>query len=427
MKVMSAIGRAIKRFFLWLFMVAVMVVLLVGGVTLFFYQQAGSDDLPQTTVSFGGTALSLNGFDFTIPILGGITHKEYSQPEDLTVQDLGSFTTQPAFSFSEALRSDCTTSLTITNEAGETVFSGSLAQYESFQFVKNGKYQAALRIGWPPLNSNTTGESFYQFRFVLDLESEISISANSVYQGDVIAVSVKGLPQGATVTVDTELGTAYPVTRFDSIMAYIPVAYNRADGDYTITVTAGGFTQQFTVKVLYNQFQKVSLAADTLAGSNAAVQAYQQVVFPLYQTHSDEVMWSGVFQHPVEQPNDAVVLSDYGSFEYIADRTSPSRNIGITYKCHSAKQVVAPAGGTVVYAGTQELTNGLVVIEHGAGIKSYIYHMSSVNVKTGDVVQAGTPIGTTSELLQFDMRIGNQAINPNLAINGANGMFWRAP
>ena len=100
MKVMSAIGRAIKRFLLWLFMVAVMVVLLVGGVTLFFYQQAGSDDLPKTTVSFGEVELAVNGFDFTIPILGGITHKQYSQPEDLTVQDLGSFSAQPTFSFS---------------------------------------------------------------------------------------------------------------------------------------------------------------------------------------------------------------------------------------------------------------------------------------------------------------------------------------
>ncbi len=425
MKFRKKMGRAIARFFLWLFLVILATALLVGGVTLFFYQRVGEQNLPDAKVLVNETPLDINGYQWSIPILGGLTQKQLAKAEDLTVQDLGTFDTQPILQLPDTLRKDCTTQVTVTDQQGQTVFSGSAEELQAFSFVKNGQYQTSLRIYWPPFNGKPTGEYFYQFRFQLDLKSEISISATSVSQGDVIAVAVTGLPQGAQMQVETELGRAYPVERFDKMMAYIPVAYNREDKKYPVKVTAGGYTQEFEVEVLYNPFKKVNLPADTLSGSDAAIQKYQQTVRPLYETWADTVMWSGVFQSPVEQPNDGVVLSDYGNFEYIADRTKPARNTGITFKCHADKPVIAPAGGTVAFAGELELTKGLVVIEHGAGVKSYLYHLGSVEVKTGDTVQAGTVVGKTTELLQFDLRIGNQAVNPNLAMNGKNGLFWR--
>ncbi len=425
MKFRKKMSRAISRFFLWLFMVVLATVVLVGGVTLFFYQKAGVQTLPSAQAFLNDVELQVNGYQWTVPILGGVTQKNLTQTEDLTMQDLGTFDKQPVLALPQTMRKDCTTKMTVTNETGETVFAGSAEEFESFSFVQNGQYETKLRIYWPPFNGKPTGGYFYQFRFRLDLKSEIAISATSVYQGDVIAVSVTGLPQGAEMQVETELGAVHPVARFDKMMAYIPVAYNRADKKYPIKVTAGGYTQEFEVEVLYNPFKKINLPTDTLSGSDAAVQQYQQIVRPLYETWSDQVMWSAVFQSPVEQPNDGVVLSDYGNFEYIGDRTKPARNIGITFKCHSDKPVIAPAGGTVAFAGNLELTRGLVIIEHGAGVKSYLYHIGTVDVKTGDTVQAGDIVGKTTELLQFDMRIGNQTINPNLAMNGKNGLFWR--
>lgn len=66
-----------------------------------------------------------------------------------------------------------------------------------------------------------------------------------------------------------------------------------------------------------------------------------------------------------------------------------------------------------------------MVIEHGAGLKSYLYHLSEVSVKEGDTVEAGQLIGKSSTLLQFDMRIGNQSVDPNQALRGIGGLFWR--
>ena len=425
MRFFRALGRGLARFGLWLLMVLAMVVLLVGGTALFFYQQADEGDLPASGVSFGGTELTVNGYDWTLPVLGGITEKQIARPGDLTVEDLGSFSSRPELTLPADFRQDCTAKLTITDETGATVFDGDAAGYAAFSFVRNGRYQATLRLTWPPLNSKPTGWYDYRFRFTLDLASDIAISTDTVKQGEVIAVGITGLPAGAEATVETDLGPAWFVPRYDKLIAYIPVAYNREDGDYTIHITAGGHSQDFTVKVLYNPFEKVNLETDTLSGRNAAVAQYQQAIWPLFETHGETCMWTGVFQEPVEQPNDGLVLSDYGSFEYIGDRTSPSRNTGITYKCHQGVNVSAPAAGQVVYAGNLELSGGTVVIEHGAGLKSYLYHLSEVSVKEGDTVEAGQLIGKSSTLLQFDMRIGNQSVDPNQALRGIGGLFWR--
>lgn len=425
MRFLKAVGRAIRRFFLWLLMVALMVVLLVGGVTLFFYQNTGEKNLPPSQSSFGGVELQVNGYHWTLPVLGGVTQKELVKPEDLTVQDLGTFVQQPTLQLPNDLQENATIWISITDQNQQVVFAGTPEDFATFQFVQNGQYQGQMRIAYPPLKGKATGEYFYQFRFTLDLESEISISADTVYQGDVVAISVTGLPQGASIQVETELTASQPVSRYGSMMIYLAVPYNQTDKEYPIKVQAGGYTKDFTVQVLYNQFKKVSLETDTLAGSQQAVQQYQQVIWPLFETSQTDSPWSGVFQSPVEQPNDGVVLSDYGNFEYIADRTTPSRNIGVTYKCHADKPVYAPASGTVVYAGNLELTGGIVVIEHGGGLKSYLYHMGSVSVQQGQTVEKGHQIGTTSQLLQFDMRIGNKTINPNLAMNGKGGLLWR--
>lgn len=425
MKFFRALGRGLARLGLWLLMVLAMVVLLVGGAALFFYQKADESDLPGADASFGGVQLTVNGYDWTLPVLGGLTKKQLSQAGDLTVQELGSFSSQPALGLPADFRADCTAKLTITDDTGETVFEGDAAGYGEFAFVRNGRYQATLRLTWPPFNSKPTGWYDYRFRFTLDLASDISISADTVKQGEVIAVGITGLPAGAEAAVETDLGPAWFVPRYDKLIAYIPVAYNREDGEYNIHVTAGGYSQDFTVTVLYNPFEKVTLETDTLSGSDAAVAQYQQTIWPLFETHGEECLWSGVFQEPVEQPNDGLVLSDYGSFEYIGSRTSPSRNTGITYKCHQGVDVSAPAAGQVVYAGNLELSGGTVVIEHGAGLKSYLYHLSEVSVKEGDTVEAGQLIGKSSTLLQFDLRIGNQSIDPNQALRGTGGLFWR--
>ena len=62
---------------------------------------------------------------------------------------------------------------------------------------------------------------------------------------------------------------------------------------------------------------------------------------------------------------------------------------GLTYAAADGETVTAPQAGNVVFAGTLTLTGGTVVIDHGCGVKSYLYGLETVGVERGQSVSAG--------------------------------------
>ncbi len=62
-----------------------------------------------------------------------------------------------------------------------------------------------------------------------------------------------------------------------------------------------------------------------------------------------------------------------------------------------------PQAGNVVFAGTLTLTGGTVVIDHGCGVKSYLYGLETVGVERGQSVSAGDPLGTAGTDPQPDL------------------------
>jgi murein DD-endopeptidase MepM/ murein hydrolase activator NlpD len=57
--------------------------------------------------------------------------------------------------------------------------------------------------------------------------------------------------------------------------------------------------------------------------------------------------------------------------------------------------VVAPADGVVVLAAASPFTleGNLLMIDHGMGLNSAFLHLSRIDVKAGDVVRQGQPVG----------------------------------
>lgn len=96
---------------------------------------------------------------------------------------------------------------------------------------------------------------------------------------------------------------------------------------------------------------------------------------------------------------------------------------------HRAIDLAAPAGtpvkaanaGKVVLAGELYLTGNSIYIDHGMNLFSQYAHLSKLNVKAGDEVQAGDIIGwvgstgfSTGPHLHFAFWIGNDPVNPDL-------------
>jgi hypothetical protein len=55
--------------------------------------------------------------------------------------------------------------------------------------------------------------------------------------------------------------------------------------------------------------------------------------------------------------------------------------------------VRSAAAGRVEFAGKADGMGGLVVVDHGEGLRGVYYHLGEVSVKEGDAVAQGSPLG----------------------------------
>lgn len=94
---------------------------------------------------------------------------------------------------------------------------------------------------------------------------------------------------------------------------------------------------------------------------------------------------------------------------------TPERHGGVDIAAALGTPVQCPADGLVEYAGFLQLSGNTIVIEHGGGLKSYFYHMDSLDVATGDRVEKGRLLGavgttgySTGPHLHYEVKIGRE-------------------
>jgi murein DD-endopeptidase MepM/ murein hydrolase activator NlpD len=92
---------------------------------------------------------------------------------------------------------------------------------------------------------------------------------------------------------------------------------------------------------------------------------------------------------------------------------------GFDLAAASGTEVAAAARGTVVYAGPAGTYGNLVTLRHDNGFETRYAHLSEVDVRVGDVVEAGAELGkvgttgySTGPHLHFEVRHDGQAIDP---------------
>ncbi len=93
---------------------------------------------------------------------------------------------------------------------------------------------------------------------------------------------------------------------------------------------------------------------------------------------------------------------------------------GIDLAAPTGTPVFAADGGTVIFAGWSNWGYGYsIVLAHGGGLLTLYGHLSRINVRCGQQVSAGTPIGavgtsgnSSGPHLHFEIRPGGTPVNP---------------
>ncbi len=68
---------------------------------------------------------------------------------------------------------------------------------------------------------------------------------------------------------------------------------------------------------------------------------------------------------------------------------------GLTIRARGDAQVIAPAGGRIVFAGPFRSYGDIVIIDHGRGWTTLLTSLTTLSVSVGDQVTQGSPLGRT--------------------------------
>lgn len=430
-----------KQLLLWLIGVALGVVVLLAAVLGVSYSFTPEGAKPASEVQFAGQELEPNGWCWQVPLLGGQVDKVFASPRTLTVQKLGVlYDAHPAFALPEWYSYG---PLTITDSAGNVVFEGTAASYDDFLFPANGDYKAELTVWRLPENmlatqfeGGSTGELRqdvrlekpakpigwynYSFRFTLQASAEVELSAERMEQGGTVAAAFTGMVGETAPTVETDLGKVQAVRLGSGWRAYIPAAYNAAAGAHEVTFTVGGETMVKNITVIPKDFGTVEIEAEPEA-SEAANTEFRNAVWPLYEQPAREKLWSGGFACPAENH---MTLVDFGQTKVTGGRQGSKSNSTKLYTI-PGDPCRAPANGVVVLARNLALTGNTVVIDHGCGLRSYLYGLDALSVSEGQSVERGQAVGALGEDLTMDFKLGSKSINPWLLFQTSGGLFWK--
>ena len=417
-----------KRLLLWLIGVALGVAVLLAAVMSVSYSFTSEGAKPASAVQFAGQELEPNGWCWQVPLLGGQLDKVFASPRTLTVQKLGVlYDAHPAFTLPDWFSYG---PLTITDSAGNVVFTGTVPAYEDFLFPANGDYKAELTLWRMPetmlatqfeggstgqLRRNPrlekpakpTGWYYYSFRFTLQASAGVELSADRVEQGGTIAAAFTGMVGDTAPAVETDLGSVQAVRLGSGWRAYIPAAYNASAGAHEVTFTVGGETVTKNITVIPKDFGTVEVEAGPEASEEANAE-FRNIVWPLYEQPAREKLWSGGFVCPAEN---YMTLVDFGQVKVTGGKQGSKSNSTKLYTI-PGEPCRAPAAGVVVLTKYLALTGNTVVIDHGCGLRSYLYGLDALSVSAGQSVERGQAVGTLGEEMTMDFKLGSKSVNP---------------
>ncbi|MDR1815689.1 MAG: M23 family metallopeptidase, partial [Clostridiales Family XIII bacterium] len=317
-----------------------------------------------------------------------------------------------------------------------------------------GDYRLTLETEWS--QGGVTGTTVYACDFSLVYPPmAFTAGRTDLQQGDIFAMRLENLSDGLTPVSETKLGfsvwtleedpEAAPGTR--TWTCAVPVGNHVSPGTYAVSVAIEGTDDEailgavpasVDVTVSEYSFDHQNLIIDTSTPSVAASLSpesgveYAKKIPPLMQQYDETQYWQGLFQRPVEG---GWISTNFGEIRITnGDASTVRSHYGMDFAVAEGVPVHAGNAGRVVLAEMLLRTGGTVVIEHGGGLKSYYFHMSRVDATEGEMVALGDQIGlvgstgySTGPHLHYEMRIGDQAIDPARLFEKNAGLFSAEP
>ncbi len=290
--------------------------------------------------------------------------------------------------------------------------------------LEDGSYQCCMELYWfEDLQKSFYGSAIYRFNVEIDNPPEFEISENHTYPGELLVIKAYHINEEDNLSVQTNIDfEPHIFGKGSEKTILIPVSYYHQDGKtYTITVSAGNISETFDVDLLKKDFITQYLTIDTkIAAATRNEKSAQEVVDkinPLKPVCDEEQYWEGPFLQPVD--GGRVSPEDFGKRRYVNNAPTSYRHNGLDIGQDQGTPIKAVNNGRVLLAEYLIGTGNTVIIEHGYGLKSWYYHMESLNTKKGDMIKKGDIIGlvgstgfSTCPHLHLSISVNHVYVNP---------------
>jgi len=236
---------------------------------------------------------------------------------------------------------------------------------------------------------------------------EVRLIPESPEQGDTISVIIETDKPGEKPVVsmskeNSSQETNYPALPIDSnglqYRAFLPTTPLDKSGKLIIRVKGEEETRNLAVWLREGDFPIQRITLSPGKSSLQATELELNRVKELKNLVTPEKYWDG----PFIRPNAARVSTVFGVQRYYNGVFAEDYyHRGVDYAGDYGSPVVAPAGGIVRLVGLEsegfQIHGNTVGIDHGQGVISIFLHLSRIDVAEGDVVEAGTQIGTVGD------------------------------
>lgn len=249
-----------------------------------------------------------------------------------------------------------------------------------------------------------------------------------------VSVDVHPLPvsQGGTLVI--EVRTTHPVTLsgrvFGEAIRFVEengVYYGLAGvrvftepGLYELTIQAvddDGRTTEVGANVVVEsgQFGYERIKASPSLLDPTVVAAERERINALRPTFTERRGWGSILQRPCG----GTISSNFGTRRAYNDGPYTSYHGGVDLRGATGTPVYAPADGTVVLAEPLTVRGNALMLDHGWGVLTGYWHLSTIEVDAGQRVQQGDLVArigstglSTGSHLHWEMWVGGVNVNP---------------
>jgi murein DD-endopeptidase MepM/ murein hydrolase activator NlpD len=212
----------------------------------------------------------------------------------------------------------------------------------------------------------------------------------------------------------------------------IPVAFarNEAGTEVTATFWTKVFPKTFrqsNIPITDGQMQKVvgeldpdgsgSLLDRFLKLNRDMRKANNQQIYDLRTNTQHRILWSGPFV-PIKGTRESY-FADKRSYFYQGRKVDEQVHLGFDLAQRTNMPVTAANSGKVIYADRLGIYGNCVILDHGYTLQTLYGHMSRIDVKVGDTIQKGQPMGISGSTgmafgdhVHFSMLIAGVQVNP---------------